>query len=266
MPKTLLLEIGTEELPSSFVDAALAALPGLVRTKLAGLRLAHGDVQALGTARRLAVIVHGVAETQPDLDEEVTGPPEGAAYKDGKPTRAAEAFAAKLGVGVEALEVVEKEAVGKQKPGRYVVGRRQEKGKDARELIGKALAELCGEIPFRKSMRWACAAQAPFGRSGAVARRRFLAAVVVDVSVRGRAARAGPRDGHGFLAPGAFGHPAGRRVCQCPPLEARLGRPRRARANDDGPRGRGRQLRRRRARCGRRARPKRLARSRSPMP
>ena len=49
MSKTLLLEIGTEELPSSFVDGALAALPGLVRTKLEGLRLAHGDVRALGT-------------------------------------------------------------------------------------------------------------------------------------------------------------------------------------------------------------------------
>ena len=93
MPKTLLLEIGTEELPSSFVDAALAALPGLVKTKLEGLRLAHGDVHALGTPRRLALLVHGVAEHQPDLDEEVTGPPETAAYKDGKPTKAAEAFA-----------------------------------------------------------------------------------------------------------------------------------------------------------------------------
>ena len=51
MPKSLLLEIGTEELPSSFVDAALAALPGLVRTALEGIRLPHGDIRALGTAR-----------------------------------------------------------------------------------------------------------------------------------------------------------------------------------------------------------------------
>ena len=91
MPKTLLLEIGTEELPSSSVDAALAALPGLVRAKLEGLRLAHGDVRPLGTPRRLAVLVQAVAEQQPDLDEEVVGPPETAAYKDGKPTKAAEA-------------------------------------------------------------------------------------------------------------------------------------------------------------------------------
>lgn len=201
MPKTLLLEIGTEELPSSFVDAALAALPGLVRTKLEALRLAHGDVRALGTARRLAVQVKGVAETQPDLDEEVVGPPETAAYKDGKPTKAAEAFANKLGVGVSALSVVTKEASGKQKAGRFVVGRRQEKGRDARELVGKALAELCGEIPFRKSMRWG-AGKATFGRPV-----QWLVALFgdenLDVSFAG--VRSGKTSlGHRFLAPGPF--------------------------------------------------------------
>jgi glycyl-tRNA synthetase beta chain len=201
MPKTLLLEIGTEELPSSFVDAALAALPGLVRTKLEGLRLAHGEIRALGTARRLAVLVQGVAEHQPDLDEEVVGPPETAAYKDGKPTKAAEAFANKLGVGVDALSVVAKEASGKQKAGRFVVGRRQEKGRDARELLGKALGELCGEIPFRKSMRWG-AGNATFGRPV-----QWLVALsgdeVVDVSFAG--VRSGKTSlGHRFLAPGVF--------------------------------------------------------------
>jgi glycyl-tRNA synthetase beta chain len=201
MPKTLLLEIGTEELPSSFVDAALAALPALARTKLEGLRLPHGEIRALGTARRLAVLVQGVGETQPDLDEEVVGPPETAAYKDGKPTKAAEAFANKLGVGVDALSVVTKEASGKQKAGRFVVGRRQEKGKDARELVGKALAELCSEIPFRKSMRWG-AGTATFGRPV-----QWLVALFgdesLDVSFAG--VRSGKTSrGHRFLAPGTF--------------------------------------------------------------
>ncbi|HEX4447236.1 MAG TPA: glycine--tRNA ligase subunit beta, partial [Polyangiaceae bacterium] len=88
----LLLEIGTEELPSSFVDAALAALPRIAADELANVRLSHGAVRALGTPRRLSVVVQDVAERQLDLDEEVIGPPESAAYKDGKPTRAAEAF------------------------------------------------------------------------------------------------------------------------------------------------------------------------------
>jgi len=201
MSKTLLLEIGTEELPSSFVDAALAALPGLARTKLEGLRLSHGDIRSLGTPRRLALLVHDLADRQPDLDEEVVGPPETAAYKDGAPTKAAEAFANKLGVAVTALSVVTKEASGKQKAGRFVVGRRQEKGKEARELLGKALAELCAEIPFRKSMRWGTG-NATFGRPV-----QWLVALsgeqLVDVTFAG--VRSGKTSlGHRFLAPGAF--------------------------------------------------------------
>jgi len=163
MPKTLLLEIGAEELPSSFVDAALAAMPALAKTKLEALRLGHGTIHALGTPRRLTLLVEGVTEKQPDLDEEVIGPPETAGYKDGKPTKAAEAFAQKLGIAVDQIQIVEKAAAGKQKAGRYLTGRRKEQGRDARELVGKALAELAAEIPFRKSMRWGTG-EATFGR------------------------------------------------------------------------------------------------------
>src|SRR5690606_34239298 len=83
----------------SFVDAALSALPTIVQGKLESLRLAHGPIRALGTPRRLAVIV-SVEAQQPDLEETVTGPPVSAAFKDGKPTKAAEAFAKKIGVAV----------------------------------------------------------------------------------------------------------------------------------------------------------------------
>ena len=99
----LLLEIGTEELPSSFVDAALAALPRIAADELANARLSHGDVRRSAPRGASSVVVEGVAARQLDLDEEVIGPPETAAFKDGKPTKAAEAFAAKLGIAVDAL-------------------------------------------------------------------------------------------------------------------------------------------------------------------
>ena len=55
--------------------------------------LAHGAVTAMGTPRRLALRIDGLALAQPDLEEELTGPPAGAAFdKEGKPTKAAEAF------------------------------------------------------------------------------------------------------------------------------------------------------------------------------
>jgi glycyl-tRNA synthetase beta chain len=202
---SLLLEIGCEELPSSFVDGALAALPALVSGKLAALRIPHGEVRALGTARRLSVLVHDVRDRQLDLDEEVLGPPETAAYKDGAPTRAAEAFAQKLGIAVSALRIEAREAVGKQKAGRYVIGRRQETGRDADELLGPALGALCGEIPFRKSMRWG-AGDATFGRPV-----QWLVALygdkVLDVRFAG-VTSGGSSRGHRFLAPAPFDVPS----------------------------------------------------------
>jgi glycyl-tRNA synthetase beta chain len=197
----LLLEIGVEELPSSFVDAALAALPGIVADELARARLSHGAVRALGTPRRLAVIVEGVATRQLDLDEEVVGPPEAAAFQGGKPTKAAEAFALKLGVPVASLRVLEKAAGPKQKSGRYVVGRRVDQGRPAMELLPGALAATCAAIPFRKSMRWGDLDVA-FGRpvQWLVA---LLGEELVPVSFAG--VHAGRRSmGHRFLASGTF--------------------------------------------------------------
>jgi glycyl-tRNA synthetase beta chain len=198
---SLLLEIGCEELPSSYVDSALAALPALTAARLGELRLVHGAVKAYGTPRRLAVVVHDLADAQLDLDEEVVGPPEAAAFKDGKPTKAAEAFAAKLGCAVEKLEVVDKVAGGKQKAGRFVIGRRVEKGKPARELLGKVLAEVCAAIPFRKSMRWG-AGDVAFGRPV-----QWLVAMhgehAIDVGFAGTRSTNKSR-GHRFLAPELF--------------------------------------------------------------
>jgi len=197
----LLLEIGAEELPSSFVDAALTALPKIVADELAKVRLSHHEVRSLGTPRRLSVLVAGVATRQLDLDEEVIGPPESVAFKDGKPTKAAEAFAAKLGLAVDALGIVDKQAGPKQKPGRYVVGRRVEQGRPAMELLGGVLAAVCAAIPFRKSMRWGDG-DATFGRpvQWLVA---LLGEEIVNVSFAG--VRSGRTSrGHRFLAPGAF--------------------------------------------------------------
>jgi glycyl-tRNA synthetase beta chain len=199
MPPTLplLLELGIEELPSSFVDAALAALPRIVADELAQARLSHGDIQALGTPRRLAVLVGDVVTKQLDLDEEVVGPPETAAYRDGRPTKAAEAFAAKLGVPLASLGVVEKATGPKQKPGRYMVARRVEAGRPAIALLGGVLERVCASVPFKKSMRWGDL-DVPFGRPV-----QWIVALFGDevVPLSFARTRSGRRSrGHRFLA------------------------------------------------------------------
>lgn len=194
MPETLLLEIGTEELPASFVASGVEALPALVRAKLAELRLPHGDVKAAGTPRRLAVLVEQVGTEQPDLDEEVLGPPARVAFDaEGKPTKAALAFAQKLGVEVGALNRKDTDK------GEYLVGRRVEKGLPAKGLLSAALAEVCAKIPFRKSMRWSDG-EVPFGRPV-----RWIVALLGadEVAVEFAGVRSGRATaGHRFLAPG----------------------------------------------------------------
>jgi len=189
----LLLEIGCEELPASFIDAALAALPTLVGKRLSDLRLTHGDVRVMGTPRRLALWVKDVATSQSNLDEEVTGPPVKAAFKDGAPTKAAEAFAKKLGVAVDELRRVE------TPKGEYLVGTRKETGRPAVELLPEALSQITTSIPFRKSMRWG-SSEFAFGRP-----IQWLVALFGEEPLRfelagvtsGRASH-----GHRFLAPG----------------------------------------------------------------
>lgn len=193
MAETLLLEIGTEELPASFVAAGVEALPGLLSAKLAELRLAHGKILAAGTPRRLAVWADDVATEQPDLDEEVLGPPARVAFDaEGKPTKAALAFAQKLGVDASALGKVSTDK------GEYLAGRKREKGAPARELLPQALAEICQKIPFRKSMRWSDGETA-FGRPV-----RWLLALLGSEPIGfefARLASGRTTAGHRFLAP-----------------------------------------------------------------
>ncbi|MSP24257.1 MAG: glycine--tRNA ligase subunit beta [Myxococcales bacterium] len=192
MTHDLLFEIGCEELPASFVDAAVSALPELITTRMVALRLTHGEVTALGTPRRLALIVRDLGEHQADLDEEVMGPPVSAAFKDGAPTKAAEAFAAKLGVAVGELERV---ATPK---GEYLRGRRRELGTVAAKLLPAVLAELVRAIPFRKSMRWGSGTFS-FGRPVKWLLAR-LDEEVVPVELEGLSA-GGVSYGHRFLHP-----------------------------------------------------------------
>src|SRR5690606_14889377 len=82
--------------------------------------------------------------------------------------------------------------------GAYVAGLREERGKDAAEVLPELLAELCPRIPFRKSMRWG-QGDVAFGRPV-----HWLVALhgerVVPVSFAGATADRTTR-GHRFLSP-----------------------------------------------------------------
>ena len=76
----LLFEIGAEEIPAGFVPPALRQLEEDLAKALGEARLAHGEVKAVGTPRRLAVWARGVAAKQTDAQTEAFGPPVAQAY------------------------------------------------------------------------------------------------------------------------------------------------------------------------------------------
>jgi len=72
---SLLLEIGTEEIPAGYIEPALNALSAMLLKKLADGRIEHGTAETFGTPRRLVLEVKNVSGRQRPLTTEVTGPP-----------------------------------------------------------------------------------------------------------------------------------------------------------------------------------------------
>ena len=145
----LLLEIGTEELPASFIAPALKHLANLMERVLVEQRLAYESIRTIGTPRRLVVFVHGLATKQPSQRQEILGPPQSVAYDvGGVPTKAAKGFASTQGVPVDLLEVRE------TPKGKYVCAVKQETGRSTSEVLKEQLPLIINELSFPKSMKW----------------------------------------------------------------------------------------------------------------
>ena len=144
-----LLEIGTEELPASFVEPALGAMREDLRARLEAARLSHSEITMLGTPRRLALLVRDLAPASEPVTERQLGPSLAVAFSpEGEPTLAARKFAERHGVDVAALERVE---TGR---GAYVAAVIEQRGSSAAEILAHALPAVVHALSFPKSMRW----------------------------------------------------------------------------------------------------------------
>ena len=199
MKENFLLEIGTEELPPSFIKPALEFLRIEFDVRMRRERLTPEKVETFGTPRRLIIIAYGVPEVQPESEELIVGPSLSAAFdEEGNPTRAAVGFARSKGASVDELVKVENPP-GKR--GVYVAIRRRVSGKRAEEVISSLIPQLIRDIPFRKSMRWGT------GRLRFARPIRWITAVfggrTVEFEIDG--IRSGNTSrGHRFLSPEPF--------------------------------------------------------------
>ena len=150
MDRELLIEIGCEEIPASWLPGLTAQMATHLDARLKEFRLTPASpAEGYSTPRRLTARVAKLAERQTDFEELVTGPPVSAAFqKDGTPTPAATGFAKKYGVEVAALE-------RSQTPkGTYLAYRVQQRGKATVDVLADVMGGLLRDLTFPKQMRW----------------------------------------------------------------------------------------------------------------
>ncbi len=146
---TLLVEIGTEELPpKSLKSLGLAFRDGIV-AGLEARALTHGEVEWYASPRRLAVLIREVALQAPDKEMQVLGPPvDRARDESGDWTPAASGFARKQGVEPDQLISIDTDKgprLGLQKV---------ESGETLKACLNTLINDSIQQLPIAKRMRW----------------------------------------------------------------------------------------------------------------
>ncbi|MGP4074437.1 glycine--tRNA ligase subunit beta [Halobacillus sp. K22] len=148
MSKTVLFELGLEELPARFIDDALEQLKVKTETWFREQRIPFGEVKGFATPRRLAVQISNVADKQPDVEEEAKGPAKKIALdENGEWTKAAIGFSKGQGKDVE--DIYFKEVKGTE----YVHVTKFIEGESTAELL-QDFRSVFLSITFAKNMRW----------------------------------------------------------------------------------------------------------------
>jgi glycyl-tRNA synthetase beta chain len=149
-----LLEIGTEEIPARMIASATAELQRRIGELVFRERLVAAvptmtpDSEAFASPRRIAVLVRGLAASQPDVAEQLLGPAAAHAYKDGQPTQAAIAFAKKVGVPLDSLTTVT------TPKGEYLAANVIKKGRPAVVLLTELVPKEIAALYWAKNMYW----------------------------------------------------------------------------------------------------------------
>lgn len=140
-----LLEIGVEELPYKFIPSAINQLKDGFSKFLNDNHIEFANINVMATPRRLAVIIDGLADAQPDSEKVFKGPIKKIAYDDnGNLTKAGEGFAKKNGINPEDLYVEDD----------YVYAKVFTKGKDTKLALVENIARVILKLQGSHFMRW----------------------------------------------------------------------------------------------------------------
>jgi glycyl-tRNA synthetase beta chain len=150
MDRELLLEIGLEEMPASWLPTLTTQLGARLHDRLteAGLPVKVA-IESHATPRRLTACVPELIDRQEDRDETVMGPPVSAAFDaEGHPTNAGLGFARKLNVDFDAIVTVDTPR------GKYLSYSRRLRGRATVDVLPDVLAKVLRDLAFPRQMRW----------------------------------------------------------------------------------------------------------------
>ena len=140
-----LLEVGVEELPYKFIPMAISQLKSGFEAFLNNSNVKFDKVNVMATPRRLAVIVEGLATSQPDVEKIVKGPIAKVAYDENNNlTKAGEGFAKKNGVTPDELYVEDN----------YLHAKISIKGKNTKDLLQENVPVIFSKLQGPHFMRW----------------------------------------------------------------------------------------------------------------
>ena len=139
----LLLELFSEEIPARMQKRAAEDLKKLITDKLAKAGLEFTAAEAHVTPRRLALVVDGLPERQPDVREERRGP------RADAPEKAVAGFLGSVGLTRDQVEERE------MPKGTFLFAVIEKTGAETRAVLPAIILEAIQELPWQKSMRWA---------------------------------------------------------------------------------------------------------------
>jgi glycyl-tRNA synthetase len=158
--RDFLLEIGSEQLPATFVPIGCSNLEKAICRLFESHSLSFEAMQIFGTPQRLAILVKGVVEGSAEKQTLRRGPSVASAFDaSGKPTPQGEGFLKSLSVTNATLDAVRKGKVKNLKidalkDAEYLFATISEPGKSTFCLLADELPKLIENIDFPKKMRW----------------------------------------------------------------------------------------------------------------
>lgn len=150
---TILFELGCEELPPKSLKALQNALYDHVEKALGEQNIAFDDIKAFSAPRRLALLIKGVGDYQPDRTETKKGPNIKASFDEaGELTKAGRGFL--QGLNANGLNLTKDDLITiSDKKGEYIGYELTVKGEKVTNLMPSLIQKALDDLPIAKRMR-----------------------------------------------------------------------------------------------------------------